>query len=148
IVVVSDDESDLDADDFHADFQALGYQNYMVHAIVCPWDCPQAADIGQVYMDLVDQTGGVLGDLCTQDFQPVFDELADAVIQGVPVACQFDIPEPPMGETLDPDLVNVELDDGNNNLEVIPRVDGVADCGNVPEGWYYDDPVNPQQIFL
>jgi hypothetical protein len=78
----------------------------------------------------------------------VFDELADAVIQGVPLSCQFDIPPPPMGMNLDPDLVNVELDDGNNNLEEIPRVDDLADCMNNPEGWYYDDPINPVQIFL
>jgi hypothetical protein len=150
IVVVSDDESEVSPNAFHNQFLALdpSYENYVFHAIVCPWDCPEAADIGQSYIDLVGQTGGVLGDLCAQDFQTVFDELADAVIQGVPLSCQFDIPPPPMGMNLDPDKVNVELDDGNGNLEDIPRVMDVADCMNHPEGWYYDDPLNPVQIFL
>jgi hypothetical protein len=150
IVVVSDDESDTPAIAFHNQFLALdpNYASYVFHAIVCPWDCPESADIGQVYIDLVNQTGGVLGDLCQQEFQTVFDELANAVIAGVPLSCEFDIPAPPLGMNLDPDLVNVELDDGNNNLEQIPRVVDQADCMNHPEGWYYDDPNNPAQIVL
>ena len=150
IVVVSDDESNISANSFNNQFLALdpSYDPYIFHAIVCPYDCPESADVGDRYMDLVDSTGGVLGDLCLQDFQTVFDELADAVIQGVPVSCQFDIPEPPMGMNLDPNLVNVELDDGNNNTQEIPRVTDLADCMNYPDGWYYDDPVNPMQIFL
>jgi hypothetical protein len=150
IVVVSDDESDLSVNSFNNQFLALdpSYNPYVFHAIVCPYDCPEAADVGQIYMNLINQTGGVLGDLCMQDFQTVFDELADAVIEGVPLSCQFDIPQPPMGMNLDPDLVNVELDDGAGNLEDIPRVDNLGECMNHPEGWYYDDPVNPVQIFL
>jgi hypothetical protein len=150
IVVVSDDESELSANSFKNQFAALdpSYESYVFHAIVCPWDCPESAAIGETYIDLVDQTGGVLGDLCAQDFQTVFDELADAVIQGVPLSCQFDIPPPPMGMNLDPHKVNVELDDGNGTLEEVPRVMDLADCMNHPEGWYYDDPVNPVQIFL
>ena len=150
IVVVSDDESDLEAAEFDTQFGELApdYESYVMHAIVCPWDCPEAADIGQTYLDLVGLSGGVLGDLCEQDFQPVFDELADAVIQGVPLSCQFEVPEPPMNMELDPDLVNVELDDGNGNVEVIPAVPDLAACMNAAEGWYYDDPLNPQQIIL
>jgi hypothetical protein len=150
IVVVSDDESELDANSFKNQFAALdpSYESYVFHAIVCPWDCPESAGVGETYIDLVDQTGGVLGDLCAQDFQVVFDALADAVIQGIPLSCQFDIPPPPMGMNLDPDKVNVELDDGNGSLDEVPRVMDLADCMNHPDGWYYDDPVNPVQIFL
>jgi hypothetical protein len=150
IVVVSDDESEIALDVFENQFKALdpSYDDFIFHAIVCAWDCPESATIGQIYIDLVNQTGGVLGDLCDQDFQTVFDELAKAVIQAVPLSCHFDIPPPPMGMILDFNLVNVELDDGNNNLEAIPRVDDFAACMNYPEGWYYDDPVNPVQIYL
>jgi hypothetical protein len=118
------------------------------HAVVCPWECEQSDGVGSVYMDLVNQTGGVLGDLCEQDFQTVFDELANAVIENSPLGCQFEIPEPPIGETLDPTMVLVELVDGNNNPEVIPQVADLADCMNSPEGWYYDDPVSPAQVIL
>jgi hypothetical protein len=49
---------------------------------------------------------------------------------------------------LDPDKINVELDGGNEGPIEIPRVTDAADCMNWPDGWYYDDPVNPTQIFL
>lgn len=150
IVVISDDESDIGSILFKSEFVALDpdYDPFLFHAIVCPWECEQSDGIGQVYMDLVGQTGGVLGDLCQQDFQTVFDELAENVIQNSPLACQFDIPPAPMDQNLDPDLVTVELDDGNNNIESIPKVIDLADCMNHPDGWYYDDPVNPTQILL
>jgi hypothetical protein len=89
----------------------------------------------------------VLGDLCQQDFQMVFDELANAVIQKLPMSCHFDIPSPPMGMNLDHNLINVELDDGGN-LEDIPGLVDLEDCVNEPDGWYYDDPGNPAQIHL
>jgi hypothetical protein len=149
IVVVSDDESQLGSNAFEGQFHALGddYDSFEFHAIVCPWACPEAGEVGQVYIDLVYQTGGVLGDLCQQDFQPVFEELADAVIQKTPMSCHFDIPSPPMGMNLDHNLINVELDDGGK-LEDIPRVEGLSDCMNNPEGWYYDDFGDPTQIYL
>jgi hypothetical protein len=150
IVVVSDDESGLSSELFKNQFFALdpNYDPFVFHALVCSWDCPEASHVGEIYIDLVNQTGGVLGDLCAQNFLTVFDELANAVIQGVPLSCQFDIPPPPMGMELDPDLVDVEIDDGNGNLENISRVDDLADCMNHPDGWYYDDPQNPAQVRL
>jgi hypothetical protein len=149
IVVVSDDESELPHQIFDTLFSGLdpSYDSYVFHSIVCLSDCSEAANIGQTYIELTDQTGGVLGDLCLQDFQTVFDEIAKSVIQSVPLSCQFDIPTPPEGMALDPDLVNVELGDGNN-LEVIPRVDDIVDCMNHPDGWYYDDPLEPSEIRL
>lgn len=150
IVVVSDDDSDIGAIPFSNLFKALdpSYDPFVVHAIVCPWECPEIGDIGHNYLDLVEQTGGVLGNLCAQDFEKVFDDLAKAVIQDVPLSCQFEIPPTPTGMNFDPDLLNVELDDGNGNLEALPRVDDLADCVTDPESWYYDPPVNPVRIRL
>lgn len=150
IIVVSDDESDLGAHHFESQFSDLdsSYDPFVVHAITCPWDCSASGAIGQTYVDLVSDTGGVLGDLCQQNFGVVFDDLAHAVIQSVPSSCKFNIPPPPIGMNLDPSLVNVELNDGNGNIEDIPRVLDFADCMNQPEGWFYDDPVKPAQIFL
>jgi hypothetical protein len=150
IVVVSDDESNLSVGMFDQAFTALdpSYAGYVFHAIVCQWDCPESADIGQVYIDLAAQTGGVLGDLCGQEFQSVFDELAAAVIEGTPVACALALPEPPPGLELDPDAVVVEIDDGQGNVESIPRLAGPSDCEDHPSGWYYDDPDQPEQIVL
>lgn len=161
VVVVTDDDSDLSATDFDAMFKALDATNaeYTLHAIAAPEDpatacllgtscCLTSADDGAEYLDLVMATGGVWGNLCDQDFQPVFDQLSMAVISGATLACEFAIPTPPEGETLNPDEVNVEFDDGQGGGLQIGRVDSAADCAAVDNGWYYDDPDAPTTILV
>jgi hypothetical protein len=148
IVIVTDDESDLDAVSFDNQFRALdpSYIEYKLHGIVSMENCADAAEIGNVYIILGQLTGGLLSDLCDQNFQPVFDLLATEVIGGSVLACEWAIPEPPEGETLDPNAVNVEFDDGQGMVETIGRVDDPADCAGVADGWYYDDPAAPTTI--
>jgi hypothetical protein len=163
LVVVSDDESSMDAQTFHNAFIALNpeYANYIFHAIVAfeapdPLECalganccaafiPLSEEVGEVYLQLVSQTGGVAGDLCDQQFGPVFDQIAQSVQQTVPLACEWDIPDPPEGESFDPTKVNLELElDGM--LESIYYVENEAAC-NGGDGWFYlPDANNPQSI--
>jgi hypothetical protein len=110
---------------------------------------PLPADEGTVYKDLVTQTGGVLGDLCTQNFQPVFDDMATAVVTDSQIACVYTIPDPGDGETIDFDKVNVEYQPNPNAPpEIIPYVPGGASGCDSTGGWYYDDPNDPTQIIL
>ena len=111
----------------------------------CAGLIPLSADVGQVYLDLVNLTGGVSGDLCEQQFGPVFDQIAQSVQATTPLACEWDIPEPPEGESFDPTKVNVELTiDGM--LKQVYYVEGVDQC-NGGDGWYYyPDSLNPQTI--
>jgi len=163
LVVVSDDNSGMDAATFDAAFKAIDpdYAGYFFHAIVAyenpdPLECfggasccagfiPISADVGQVYLDLVNLTGGVSGDLCEQQFGPVFNQIAQSVLGTTPLACEWDIPTPPEGETFDPTKVNVELElDGS--LESIFYVENEAACAG-GDGWYYfPDSVNPETI--
>jgi hypothetical protein len=148
VVIVTDDESNLDAVTFDAAFKALNpdFADYKLHGIVSMQDCADAADIGETYIALGQMTGGLVSDLCLQNFQPVFDLLATEVISGSVLSCEWAIPEPPEGEEFDPDLVNVEFDDGTGNGLLIGRVDDSGQCGSVADGWYYDNPGNPTQI--
>jgi hypothetical protein len=163
VVIVTDDNSDLGANDFVTMFNALDPANigFKFHGIVADANpgfsclqepphpcCVTAAAAGTVYLQLIDQTGGVFGSLCEQTFQPIFDQLAMAVVAGATLSCEFEIPPPPEGETFDANKVNVEFDDGNGNLLEIGRVDSAADCMNVTDGWYYDNPADPQTILV
>jgi hypothetical protein len=163
VVIVTDDNSDLGANDFVTMFTALDPANvgFKFHGIVADANpgfsclqepphpcCITAAAAGTVYLELINDTGGVFGSLCEQDFQPIFDQLAMAVVAGATLSCEFDIPPPPEGETFDADEVNVEFDDGTGNLIEIGRVDSLADCMNVQDGWYYDNPADPQTILV
>lgn len=162
-VVVSDDNSGMAAQTFHDALVALNpeYASYIFHAIVAfeapdPLECfggasccagpiPLSADVGDVYIELVNSSGGVAGDLCDQEFGPVFNQIAQSVQTTVPLACEWDIPDPPEGETFDPTKVNVELTlDGV--LEEVYFVESANDCMG-GDGWYYlPDNVAPEQI--
>ncbi len=163
VVVVSDDDSNMGANAFHSAFQALGpeYVDYRFHGIVSEvdpgdvfGDCipnPDCcliytAEKGEQYLNLIALTGGLFGDLCDQDFGPIFTELSTEVVDSAPLPCEFEIPEP-MGEDIDFGKVNVQFDhDGIE--EVFPKVQGPDECMNVPDGWYYDDEQNPTKIVL
>lgn len=112
--------------------------------------CEFAAPSGEgvAYKDLVDATGGVSGDLCAQDFDPVFQQFAASVIENAEIACVWSIPAPPEGETLDPNKVNVEFIDADGERTRFGRVDGEADCADVEHGWYYDNALQPTQVLV
>jgi hypothetical protein len=105
---------------------------------------------GDVYLDLVAQTGGLAGDLCggnSDGFAPVFNALAQTVVQSTPLDCAWAIPPPPEGETFDPEKVNVEFTSAGGSTGTIYHVDSAADCG--PQGgWYYDDPAAPTKVLV
>jgi hypothetical protein len=163
IVVVSDDNSDLGANAFDAAFKALdpSYADYKLHAIVGQKDykdivwcasnavcCALTAAAGKVYIDLINKTGGVYGDLCKQDFTPVFNTLSTEVIQNAGLACEWDIPKPMDEDALDFEKVNVDFNDGMGNVLPIGKVNAEADCANVMDGWYYDDANMPTKILV
>ncbi len=159
LVVISDDNSDLSAGAFTNQLLALdpSFQGFKLDAIVsfgAPW-IPNtqcwllSAAEGSVYKDLVQQTGGVIGDLCLQDFGPVFQDIATTVVQNSQIDCVYDIPDPADGETIDFDLVNVQFQGSpNEEPQTIPYLPGGQyECG--PDGgWYYDDPDHPTQIIF
>lgn len=165
IIVVSDDDSDLSAGAFDAAFLALdpSLAGYTFHAIASPEDpilacvaqtscCPAfipfSADLSQEYIDLTSMTGGIFGNLCEQNFAPIFDQVSTAVVTGATLACEYSIPPPPDGEDFDPDQVNVEFDDGAGGILDIGRVESPAECAAVTDGWYYDDPAMPTSIIV
>ena len=150
VVIVSDDDPNWTDDQFNTAFLALdpSYEGYFHDSVVTHSNCPSSAGIGQDYIDLSIATGGVAADLCDQDFQAVFDALTTAVLGGAALSCDFAIPDPPEGEVLDPDAVNVDIGSAMAPLDTIPRVDDLMGCDAVMDGWYYDNPDDPTQIYL
>ena len=100
---------------------------------------------GQVYIDLAAQTGGITGDYCTQDFEPVFDDIAAGVVASSQLDCSWNIPEPPAGETFDSTKVNVIVTSDGAEQQ-FGNVLAPADCSGVKQGWHYDDPAQPSAI--
>ena len=147
IIVVSDDDSYVSAADFHAQFVALDptYAGYFFHGIVSMTDCPASGAIGAQYLALAEMTGGVIGDLCQQEFQPTFDVLSTAVTEGTALACAWAMPEAPEGKVIDPTSIEIVLElDGVTSSP--PRVEGPEACVDGQAGWYFDDPEAPTTL--
>lgn len=154
LVIVTDDDAtdgpNDSADEFIENFGTLDPQllgEWTFSGIFCGMDCDEAAAIGTVYRDLVAATNGVAGELCLQDFQPVFDRLAEEIITnaGSEIACEWEFPVPPEGKTFSSDLVEVRRTRANGDSVTLTRVAGEGECTDA--AWYYDDPVSPSKIF-
>lgn len=99
--------------------------------------CLDAAGVDPGYAQLVAQTGGVSGDLCTQDFGPVFDSLATGIAAASRIRCEWDIPAAdPAGNPVDPLKVNVIFTPTGELEEYVPQ--RAAGCGDA-SGWIYSD---------
>jgi len=110
--------------------------------------CPSAqfGAVGAVHEDLVKRTGGVAGDLCLQEFDPVFDALAQGVTTAVTLACDWEIPPSPAGGAFDKGKTNVQLSlDGV--VEHPLKVSDASTCGTL-EGWHYDDETQPAKVVV
>jgi hypothetical protein len=148
-VVVSDDDSNQRAGYFIEHFLDLEpFRAAVVHAVVPTTDCPAAFQIGAVYIELAELTGGVVGDLCDQDFVGVFQALSNAVVNAAELPCEYEVPAAPDGQMFDPAKVNVEFENGAGTLSQIGYVPSSFDCEFVPDGWYYDDPEMPTTILM
>jgi hypothetical protein len=87
---------------------------------------------------LVDTTQNV-----NQQFLAALDK-----IRGTALGCNYTIPIPTNG-TPNFNEINVEYTPGNGGAtELVPRVDGAAQCPATGSAWYYDDPTAPTQIIL
>ncbi|HMI93100.1 MAG TPA: hypothetical protein VK509_17135 [Polyangiales bacterium] len=158
-VVVSDDESFLPAPDFKAQMEMVAGKPFMFHAIasesVDGLPCVGACGLpivcggfapGEQYYALAEMTGGQKISICTADWSMVFGPLQDAVIESVPLPCDYPIPEPPAGETLDAAKVNLEFVAPNASApELFPHAAAEDQCGD-NRAWFYDDPRQPKLI--
>lgn len=65
-------------------------------------------------------------------------------VSSSPTLCEFELPEPPEGEFLDFDEVNVTFTPNGSRTEIVHRVSGPDNC--VGGGWHYDDEETPTSI--
>lgn len=63
------------------------------------------------------------------------------------IPCELALPEPPLGEVLALDEVNLEYEGAECARTPFSAVASAADCGD-EDGWYYDDPAAPGRILL
>ncbi len=72
----------------------------------------------------------------------------DGIRGGAPLQCEFRVPRPEAGQTLDMGLVNVRYVDSEDDEHDIYFASGADDCDPEQGGWYYDDPAQPTRLVL
>jgi hypothetical protein len=82
------------------------------------------------------------GDVATEVLTALNRIRGDAAIP-----CELALPEPPLGDALAPDEVNLEYEGAQCVLTPFAAVASAADCGD-EDGWHYDDPAAPERILL
>jgi hypothetical protein len=108
--------------------------------------CGDVPGAGLAFDVLVERTGGVRAQICdaASSWGPFIEEVANRVVERARVACEVDLPEPPEGESLSVDRVNVLV---GPEQTLTGRVGSAGECGE-DGGWYYDDPTSPTQVIL
>jgi len=100
---------------------------------------PSAVDPGTGYQALSIMTGGYRYPTCGLDYTEIFQLMAQAVILGAKVACEFEIPEPPEGETLDLDTVQVKYSSDGQEIAVFDQVGSATECSAAELQFYIED---------
>jgi hypothetical protein len=102
----------------------------------------------QTNLDTIARGGGTESAFLIDTSQSVSEQFLAALdeIRGTALACEFLIPAPTPGQTLDYGLVNVDFIEGANKTRIYKVVDATA-CG-AGGGWYYDRPTAPTRIIL
>jgi hypothetical protein len=101
---------------------------------------------GATYYALAQRTQGLTASICETDWSPIFRTFQENIIKTAPLPCDYTIPPPPSGESLNPAKVNVAFTPAGGAEEVFPRVDAAA-CG-ANAAWHYDNPAAPTKVLL
>ena len=99
-------------------------------------------------LDNFARAGGTQEALMTED-DDVAAGFLDALknITNEAVSCEWGLPEPPAGEALDYDEVQVIYEPFSGEDQEIPYVRTLSGCSASPYGgWYYDNPSDPTSI--
>jgi hypothetical protein len=85
----------------------------------------------------------------TQDITGAFSSALDQ-IRKIAFSCEFPLPTPPEGLSLDPAEVNVIFSDGTGTAtKTLVNVKDGNGCAGAPmTGWYYDNPIKPTKVTL
>lgn len=129
----------------HSIVDLVGYQN---GCILDEAGCSCGEERGQEYINLSEQTMGLVYSICETDWSPLFDRLEQQVFTGSQLECTYAIPEEIAQRPDVEDLINVYWSPSLNQAYVlVPQVENAEACtGDV--GWYYDDSTATTSIQL
>lgn len=164
-IEVTDDNSDLDWQQFDTQllakqpagmFGTASARKYIFNSIVGWQDntaplssqkCGSAVNNGDQYQHLSQTTSGIIDSVCKTSYANVFNNIAKGLV--TTLGCEFAIPVPKNGGTVDPTKVVVNYTPGGQTTpSPLQQVTDASKCGSIPNAWYYDDNNNPKKILF
>jgi hypothetical protein len=101
---------------------------------------------GTGFQQLSVLTGGLRYPSCFSDnFNAVFNAIAEGIIEGAKLSCEWDIPDAPDGKVFDKMKVNVEFASGAGVPTLVPKAASLEACADAA-GWYFDNEDAPTVI--
>jgi hypothetical protein len=110
-------------------------------------NCTGGANPGKAYDGLSRLTGGLRYPVCAADqaagsnnpagFTAIFKRIAQGVVEGTKVACDFAVPQPPMGKTLDRNTVEVVYSKTGADPISFRQVQDVESCAGQSGSFYF-----------
>lgn len=92
---------------------------------------PGAQNAGVGHQALSVMTGGLRYPTCTLSYTTIFQAIAKGVIKSSSIACDFAVPQPPPGQTLDLDTLAVQYTPGGGGpIQEFSKAASEAACGN------------------
>ncbi len=90
---------------------------------------------GLEYQKLSALTGGIVRSICESDWSDIFNTIAAGIVEKL--SCEYVVPPPPDGGTIDPTKVNVEYTPSGGSSEEVLQ-DNNAGCDQGADGWQWD----------
>ncbi len=155
-IIVTDDESDTQAaafDDWALNvaqpagvFGSAADRKYILHGILgmdannpngtCSSATNNAEEPGLIYQGLATLTGGLVASICEDDWSAVFNDIANSIVTRL--GCEYPVPDPPEGQTLNENAVNVLYTPGEGGAEETILRDNTAGCEDGADGWQWN----------
>jgi hypothetical protein len=102
--------------------------------------CSTAFNPGTGYQGLSVETGGLRYPICGLDYSAIFAAIASSTITGAALACEFEIPAPPPGKTLDLSTVVPHFTPSGGGPAVdFRQVKDLASCARNGKEFYIAD---------
>jgi hypothetical protein len=100
--------------------------------------CQSGVSAGTGYQWLSKGTNALRFPVCdVTNYGVVFNEIAKGVVAGAAVPCEFDMPKPPPGETIDAESLEIEYAPGDGSPPLtFKQIMGPEQCGTADDKFY------------
>lgn len=105
-------------------------------AVACTSATNSAVAPGLEYQKLAQWTGGTVRSICEDDWSDIFTTIAEGIVNRL--SCDYAVPPPPAGETIDPNKVNVQITPGGATAPVDVLQDNNFACDAGADGWQWN----------